>query len=116
LFETGRSKALTEGEVVRIHKYHELEFSERQISEKIDTSQNAIHNVLALGDNYNQKYTSGRPKATTALDERQIVALAKKKTYSIRQIVNAIPRKLSFGTINGDVADTPFVKWCKKIG
>jgi hypothetical protein len=75
-----------------------------------------VANCLKLGDQYNQNYTQGRPKATTEREERNIVRLAQKKNYSIRNIVREIPKNLSFRTVERVLAVAPYFKWCKKMG
>jgi transposase len=112
----GRANALSEVEVAQINVYTELGWSQRKIAAKIERSQGAVKNCQALGELYNTNYTSGRPKKTSERVERKIVALAKKKTNSIRDIVRALPEKLGFGTVQKVLADYPYLAWCKKLG
>jgi len=112
----GRGQALSERELGEIDVWKELGTSNRDIGRKLGRSHKVINNYLRLGDSYNQTFSTGRPKKTTARVEREIIRLASTKQKSVTEIQREVPHPLSVGTIYKIISDCPFTKWCKKIG
>ena len=112
----GTGNSLTEGEVAQINLLHEMGKTQREIATKIGRSQNSVFNCIHLGENYGKNYVTGGHPKTTERDKRQIIKLASKNQYSIREIVGALPKKLSVGTIQHVISENPYVKWCKRVG
>jgi len=112
----GRGLALTGHEKGQIEVWHEVGLSQREIASKIGRSKTVIGNFLKNGETYSTNYVTGGQKKTTPRVEREIVKLAVNKQYSIRQIVQSIPKKLSIGTVYRVLKESPFAIWCKMKG
>ena len=75
----GRKSSLTEMQRARIVLLNQKGYSERQISKAEKCSKTAVHNALAIFKNsgsYSDNKRSGRPRKTTAGDDRLIRRVA----------------------------------------
>ena len=75
----GRKSSLTETQRARIVLLNQEGYSERQISKGEKCSKTAVHNALAIFKNfgsYSDNKRSGRPRKTTARDDRPIRRVA----------------------------------------
>ena len=63
----GIRTSLTDTEVAQINTLSEAGHSQREIADLINRSQTAVSNVLRLGENYNQNYSTARQKVTISL-------------------------------------------------
>ena len=75
----GRKSSLTEVQRARIVLLNQKGYSERQISKAEKCSKTAVHNALAKFKNsgsYSDNKRSGRPRKTTARDDRLIRRVA----------------------------------------
>jgi hypothetical protein len=70
-----RGSYLIERELGHIEILNERGENPQKIADFLDRSRNSVVNAIKMGDNYGKWDKGGRPRVTTALDDRQISRL-----------------------------------------
>ena len=82
----GKAKQLTSYEKGRIDGLDDGSRSYREIALLINRSKDVVRNYIKDKAKYGQNWSGGRPKATTAIERKKIIAMASNKIISSKKI------------------------------
>jgi transposase len=84
----GRAKPLSNEKRGKITAFKECGLSNREISRRLNRSSTVIDNFIKIGQNYNFKKSTGRPKVLTDREKRAILRVASNSALSARGILD----------------------------
>lgn len=76
----GKGKSLTSYEKGRIDGLDDGSRSYREIALLINRSKDVVRNYIKDKENYGQNWSGGRPKVTTVIERKKIIAMASNKS------------------------------------